>query len=111
MLGVSWFVPLTVVWPLSASIGFAASAPEKDWMPPTRNAPPATPHVCDAGSPGAAVLRENASGVEGAEPLFMRRRSVHPAGGVRAALEFLKPMAAIITSFAAVPVGVEIERL
>ena len=39
--------------------------------------------------------------------LFMRRTSVQPDGGVTVAVELLKPMAAMRTSFAAVPVGVE----
>jgi len=43
--------------------------------------------------------------------LFVRRTSVQPAGGVIAALEFVKPIAAIMTSPATVPVGVGIVRL
>ena len=110
MLGVSWLVLLGVLCPLSASIGFAASTRENDWMPPTMNVPPAIRQTCVAGSPGAAVLRYIASAFEVWAALFMRRTIVQPAGGVANALEWLNAIAATMTSPGTVPAGVAIER-
>jgi len=44
-LGVAWVRADGVVCPFCTSIGVTESTPEKDWMPPTINVAPETPHA------------------------------------------------------------------
>ena len=82
------------------------STPRNVWIPPAVSLAPVTTQLYGPVSPLAATRRKIQSEFVMPKVLSTRLTSVQPASVATLAVDGLTPMAAIITSFPIVPVGI-----